>query len=82
MLDFFVGYDKEVVIGPEETSVEVRGHCYFDVDEQVAVVAVPDSNGSVMSDAISSRRVLPFRLIHLSRVTRAFDEHRVTRHRP
>ena len=45
MLDFTVGYDKEVIVEPEETSVvPCRGDCYFDVLEQAAIVAVPDSN--------------------------------------
>ena len=35
-----------MVVGLEETGVVEQGHCYFDGDEQAAVVAVPDSNGS------------------------------------
>ena len=42
MLDCTVGYDKEVVVGPEETSVEQRGYFYWDAHEQTAIVAVPD----------------------------------------
>ena len=38
-----------MVVEPEETSVVEQGRCYLDVDEQMAIVAVPDSNGSIKS---------------------------------
>ena len=60
LLDFAVGYDEEVVVGPEETSVTRRGDCYFDCHEQAAIVAVPDSNGirSGRRDPIALWRIL------------------------
>ena len=45
-LDCTVRYDKEVVVEPEKTNVVPRGYCYWDVHEQVTVVAVPDSSGT------------------------------------
>ena len=62
--DCTAGYDKEVVIGPEETSVEQRDYVYRDVHEHAAIAAVPDTNGFVggYRDAIALRRV--FRCYH------------------
>jgi len=45
LLDFTVRYDTEVIIEPEETTVEQWGYWYFDVHQQVAIAAITDSNG-------------------------------------
>ena len=64
LLDFSVGYDKEAVVGPEETSVEPQCYRYLDVHEQAAIITVIDANriASGRRDAIALRRV--FRCEH------------------
>ena len=49
-----------MVAEPEETSVAQRGYFYWDVHEQAAIVAVPDSNGVVdgCRDPIALWRIL------------------------
>ena len=58
-LDFIDGYDKEVVVEPEEASIAARRYFYWDVHEEAAILAVPDSNGftSGCRDSIALRLV-------------------------
>ena len=63
-LDFIDGHDKEVVVEPEEAGIEARRYFYWDVHEEAAILAVPDSNGFACGcrDSIALRRV--FRCYH------------------
>jgi hypothetical protein len=47
LLYFAVGYDEEVVVEPDETEVVPWGYIYVEVDEQKAITAVIESNGSM-----------------------------------